>query len=101
MNAITAITSNPKTNYGKESLTRRTCTPYVITQTPIGLQDVKYNRNWMGAAATTAPVVRKSGKSMPWVWKLKRGVPDRRTDRITFPHILTICINAQSTSKAI
>lgn len=34
MNAITAITSNPKTNSGKESLTRKTCTPYVITQTP-------------------------------------------------------------------
>jgi hypothetical protein len=25
----------------------------------------------MGAAATTAPVVRKPGKSMPWAWKLR------------------------------
>jgi hypothetical protein len=67
----------------------------------IRLQDVKYNRNWMGAAAATAPVVRKSGKSMPWAWRLEREVFDRQTDRITFPHILTICINAQSTSKAV
>jgi len=58
--------SNPKTTAWKELLARRTLYALHDHTDPIGLQDVKYNRNWMGAAATTTPLVRKPGKSISW-----------------------------------
>jgi hypothetical protein len=93
----------PRSNSEEESSTRRI--PYALRypHTQISFQDVKYNGNWMGAAATTAPVVRKPGKITVMGGNLEMGreVVNRRTDRIPFPHILSICVNAQSTAKAI